>query len=117
MLFLTNMERETKKINIAGHEIVLKTYLTVRENREVRDVLLKGIKFGLDEGEAKIDSIPPEVISQIENKNIEMAIVSIDGKTENILETILDFKADEFAELMKEITAITGGITEKKNGI
>ena len=111
------MDRETKTIKVAGHEIVLKTYLTVRENREVRDVLLKNIKFGIDEGEAKIDSIPPEVISQIENKNIEMVVVSVDGKNENILETILEFRADEFAELMKEITAITGGINEKKNGI
>ena len=111
------MERETKKIKIAEHEIVLKTYLTVRENREVRDIILKNVKFGVDEGEPKIDNIPYEVVSQIENKNIETTIISIDGKNENILETVLDFKADEFAELMKEINAITGGLSEKKNEI
>lgn len=108
------MERETKEIKVGEHKVVLKTYLTVRENREIRDILLKNVKLGVEEGEAKIDTIPPEIISQIEDKTIEMVIFSFDGDKEKVLEKVLDLRGNEFADLMAEVNKVSGGSVEKK---
>lgn len=108
------MERETKEIKVGEHKVVLKTYLTVRENREIRDILLKNVKLGVDDGEAKIDTIPPEIISQIEDKTIEMVIFSFDDDKEKILDKVLELRSGEFTELMTEVNKVSGGLTEKK---
>ena len=102
------MNRETKKVKIGEHEIELKTYLTVRESREIKDILLKNVKFEISGNEPKINDILPDIFNEMENKTISVIVVSIDSSTENILEKVLDFKNEEYEQLQKEMNIVTG---------
>ena len=98
------MNRETKNIEtpIDKHKIVLKSWISGREKRELRDILLTGMKMGKD-GNVITD---PQTTSKTEDKAIELLIVSIDGDDKDILNKVLDMKSADFDFLMKEIDNI-----------
>jgi len=101
------MDRETKKIKTENHEIEIKTYITAGEKRQLRDVLLKGIKMDIIGETPKVSDFSPEVITESENRAIEIMIVSIDGNKDNILQRFMEFKSNEYDQVMREIDEIT----------
>lgn len=107
-----SMDRETTTIKtpVDKHEIVLKSWITGREKRELRKPFLKEIKISLKKGEkdAEAESFNSfEAMNEAENKAIEIMIVSINGKKENILNTVLDMKEKDYSFIIKEINKIT----------
>jgi len=101
------MDRETRIIKTQNHQVEIKTYITAGEKRQLRDVLLKGMKVNMEGDTPRISEFYPDVITEAENRAIEIVVVSIDGSKENILQRLLDFKADEFDQVMEEIDKIT----------
>lgn len=109
------MERETKKITIGKLEIELKTYLTFGESREISDIYLQNASVGVDmDGKTKISDIKASISTEVQNKAIEIIVVSIDGKKENILDSILNLPDNDGKELMNEIDKIQNPLTEQK---
>jgi hypothetical protein len=86
------VDRETKKLETpSGKEVELKTYLTVREQLELRDVFLRHMKI---EG-TEVKEVSGIAVADAERKLLELAVVSYDGSKERILERILDSTSKE----------------------
>ncbi|KKM78980.1 hypothetical protein LCGC14_1354470 [marine sediment metagenome] len=99
------MENTTLKTT-NGREIVLKAYITARELRELKALYLAVAKFDPKSGE--VFDIDPKKAEEIENKTIAMVVVSIDGKEDRILETILDMPIVDYNEIMEKMNDATG---------
>lgn len=112
------MERETKEVTtpIGQQKVVLKEWLTGRERRDIRSVLLEEVNFeqNTDSSEAKpAYKIHGSVLNKAQDKAFESVVVSVDGNAENIVNIILDMRDEDFDFIQKEIDKITGGIDEE----
>lgn len=112
------MERETKEIvtPIGKHKVVLYEWLTGRERRNIRSVLLEGINFeqSPDNEEASPGyNIQGSIINKAQDKSFESVIKSIDGKTEGIADIVLDMRDEDFDFIVLEVDKITTSIDKE----
>lgn len=111
------MEREKKEIitPIGKVKVVLKAWLTGRERREIRSVLLEEIKFGQSsDGETTPEyNIQGSVLEKAQDKAFETVIISIGENAEKVVDSVLDMRDEDFDFVVKEIDKITGGIDEE----
>lgn len=103
---------ETIKIKTpSGKEAELKSYLTARERRQIREVYINSIKpeIGAD-GKPAMSGVSGEMLGKAEETLIQLAVISYDGSGENILGRLLDgtdnaedyeFLADEAGKISK----------------
>lgn len=104
------MERETKKITTPSGKVVeLKTFLTARERNEVRKIYLDNMEIGTEKEAPVISKISGSLVEESEKKLIEMAVVSYDGSSENILNRLLDSTSEEYDFVVAEINKILRG--------
>ena len=104
------MNRETKEIitPLDKQKVKINAWLTGREKRDLRDVLLEGIKFSMKQGEAKTESVnTAELVKKTENKAIEIVVVSIDGSEDKVLERLLDMKSQDYDFVISEVNEIS----------
>jgi len=102
------MERETKQITTPfGKKIVvLVTYLTGREKRALTNVYLKsGLSFNIADQDVK--GFKSDVLEEAENLAWKTVIVSIDGKTEAIIETVLDMRSEDYQFIVNAVNEVT----------
>ena len=94
------METTTKKITLASGKVVtLKTYITGRQVQSLTD--------GISE------DLPKSKFNQeVSNKSIELLVVAVDEKKENILDFVLDLPFDDYKEILEAVNAI---VDPKKN--
>ncbi|MCK4686647.1 MAG: hypothetical protein KAT66_00795 [Candidatus Lokiarchaeota archaeon] len=102
-------KRETKEITtpIGKHKVILKSYITVKEEREIKSIFLDGMRLetnGITSKTQKIDA--RKLTEDAENKSIEMVVVSIDGKT-NVVEIILEMHSKDGNFILSEIDKVT----------
>ena len=102
---MENRETKTIETPIDKIKIVLKAWITGKEKREIRNVFLSKVKFGEDE--KKIERNPAELADEAENKAIEIIVVSVKDKTENLVEEILNLKAKDYSFVMNEINKVS----------
>lgn len=101
------MNRETKKISTpSGREFELKTYLTARERNELRGVFLENVSVDPGTAQTKVGDLAGSLLEKAEKKLIELVVVSYDGKTENILEGILDGSPEDYDFIVAEANKI-----------
>lgn len=92
----------------------IKTYITLGESREIQSVFLESVEMGMDElGNAKIGNIKGELAAKAQNKAIEVLIVSVNGKKENVLQAVMDLPKDDGEEILVELDKIQGGLEKK----
>jgi len=108
--------RQTKKFKTSDNkEIEIYTYITGGEARIITDIFLEGVSFELGEdGKPKTNQINAGLSSKAQDKLIEILIVSIDGKKENILDEVLGLKKEDFDLIISELDKIQNGIDDKK---
>ena len=112
------MEREQKTITTPKekHEVILKTYITGREQRMLRNALIKDVTFQGGKG-IETSGIKSSAIEQAENIAIDVLVVSVDGKEGNEkLDAILDMHVEDYNFVISEIDKIRSGkdVEEKK---
>ncbi len=110
-------DRETRDITTPGGKIlVIKSYITPREANAIREILIKGASVDLNDMDAKIDKVPAENLVAFSNAMLKDVVVSYDGKTENILDVLLDLKdLKEFNFILVEAKAVySGNLTKEK---
>jgi hypothetical protein len=96
-------ERQTQKLTApSGKEFEVKTYMTARERNELRNVLLQSFTANPNTGETKVGEINGELLEKSERKSIELALISYDGATENILDRILDGSPEDYDFIVAE---------------
>jgi len=99
-------ERETRTIKtpVDKHEIVLKTWITGREKRALRNVFLSKMRLG---AKVEAESNPAILTDEAENKAIETIVVSVNGVKDKIVDTILDMKGQDYEFVIKEINKVS----------
>ena len=111
------MERETKEITtpISGSKVVLKTWLTGKEKRQITSVYLNDLQVEKSDGSEEEPSlkVTGDMLQKSQDAAIEALIVSIDESTEKVLDTLLDLRDEDFQFVLNEINKITNPITEE----
>jgi hypothetical protein len=88
----------------AGRAIVYNEYITGEEHRQIRAIYIRAIKkTSTDDALADFEA---------DNKAIELCVVSMDGKTDDILNRVLRLPLSEFREVVGEVQSI---VEPKKN--
>lgn len=89
------------------HKVEIKEWITGKERRALRDVFLSKMKMK-GEGKAEMDEsiISSDLIKEMEDKAIEIMIVSINGKKDKILDKILDMKEEDYSFVVGEVKKV-----------
>lgn len=108
------MEREKKSFNTpSGKEVIVRTYITGREANTIKAEMLKNMK--LDLAGNRSGEVSGDVLIEQEKKLLNILVISIDGKTENVIEMILDLPNSDYQSIIKELNEIyTGNLTPAK---
>lgn len=102
------MERETKTISLpkTKAEVIIYTYITAKEKRQITDVMLKAGSVDLATSAVKGD-IPLSAIYEANDKAMSFLVISINGEKDNIKETIDNLPATDSDYLFAEVNKIT----------
>lgn len=89
-------DRETKTLvlkdanaEIGKHAVVVKTYLTGRELREIDAASVSSLNLTSGE-KVERTKLTESFYTMRQDKQIEAVVVSVDGETENIVDRVLD---------------------------
>lgn len=102
------MQRETITITlpVSKSEVVIKKYLIGRERRALTNVYLDGdLKIGAD---GKVTTINSKITDTAQNLAWETVIVSIAGKSDGIVDAVLDLHAEDYDVLVEKVNEIGG---------
>ena len=102
------MDRETKTIEtpISKQSVVLYTFLLGREKRALTNVFLgKSLNISLDS--QNVTGIDSAVIEQAQELGWKTVVVSIDGSKENIVETILNMRSEDYDFVVAAVNELT----------
>lgn len=107
------MSRETKELitSVDKHSVLIKTWLTEKENRLIQKFWAKQTKINedanlesLSDSDVKIDiTNSPEAILEYYDVLISAYVYSVDGLTDEILDKIQNFRKEEYKEVTKFI--------------
>ena len=104
-------ERETTSFQtpVGNKNIVIKTYLTGREKRELTNVYLKGnLDFSVDTQNVK--GLDYKLVDEAQNLAWKTVIVSVDGKKDgeiDLVNIILDMRSEDFDFVVSKVNEIT----------
>lgn len=106
------MERATTTFKTpSGNEIVINQWLTGREHEYIQEPMFKSVSIGTTiasgRPETDVKEIDVSFVAEATHRTIEKMVVSVDGKKENILDTVLDMKHSDYDFIVKEIEKIT----------
>lgn len=102
------MERETKEFKTTfGTTLKIKTYLTGGESRSIEGKYLSMAKMDIKAGEPTFKDVDLNVSFEVEKELIKIAVVSVNDKTENVTDTILNLRSEEYEEVVAELNILT----------
>jgi hypothetical protein len=110
------MEREIKTIKtpLEQHEIALYTYITGKEQREINSAVYDKAEVDIVDGQPVFRNFKTkDIVDGVQNRTIEVVIKSVDGSSENILETVLSFKSQDYEFVIQAVNETVYGV--KKN--
>ncbi|MCK5268560.1 MAG: hypothetical protein KAR07_10340, partial [Spirochaetes bacterium] len=114
-----NEQRETKEIitPIDKHRIIMKTYITGGEDKMIKRIW-QSIEMTVEGKSTKSKSFNmADKAEDAEKKVVELIVVSINEKTESIVDTILNMKKKDCKFIEKEIEKITEDEDEDKKKV
>lgn len=101
------MERETKQlVTTGGHTVVFKSYLTGKENNEIKSELFKGVTTSGDAGEKP--KLPLANVIPFERAQLSALVVSFNGVPEGALEALENLPSAEYDAAVTEIKKEAG---------
>ena len=114
---------KTIKTPVKQHEVVLKTTISMADERALMKPFLKGVRMSMvtregEEGEGleaqpKLESVDPlKAIEETENILIKTMVITIDGDTENILKTVLNMDSRDGKFVIREIKKVTDALAK-----
>ena len=88
--------RETKIIiaPVSKKEIVVKSFITGREKRELNALYLREAENFTEE--QKVNGVRAAILQAVQDLQFKTLIVSVDGKSEDIVNSILDLQSKDF---------------------
>ncbi len=105
------MDRETIKIEtpVDKHNVILNSYITGGEKRQIRRVLFESAEPLKAEG-VENNRMGNLLIEAAENKSVELVVVSVDDMIENVLQKVLDMKSKDYEFVLKEVDKVAKGL-------
>ena len=110
--------RETREITTpSGNVVVLKSYITAREAREIQNVYLSKVSLKQTSEGQSIEGLKGSATSEAEDMAVKVVVISVDGKTEGLVDIILDMRVEDNKTIKDAINEITNPQLddEKKN--
>lgn len=115
---MTDRETTSFQTPFSNQTIVIKTYLTGREKRDLTNIYLTGdINFDTEKNNLK--NIDYKLVDKAQELGWRTVIVSIDGKKDgdiDLINTILDMRAEDYDFVVEKVNEITStkSFAEKK---
>lgn len=111
------------KIELSDKKVVeLKDYLTGRDIEEIeaptKSVMMRINEQGKPAGEVNVGEAKARSI----HKAIERVVISVDGKTEQVLDAVLDLPVNDYRLVLREVDKIVVGenfetpVSKQKDG-
>ncbi len=96
---------------IDKHIVELKDYITGRDSLKLKSVYLENaqVKVG-DQATIDMNKVNmAQLTEKAEKMAIEMVVISVDGKKEDVVNKILDMNVKDYDYVINEINKITSG--------
>ena len=109
-------DRETFEIvtPIKGHVVVLRSWITGRESQKIDGAMFKGVGTSQD-GKKLTPKLSETMLSDQENASIEVVVVSVDGKDNDVVNSVLNMRAKDYSFVTAEVQKVVDGdVPEKK---
>lgn len=109
-------DRETFEIvtPVKGHKVVLRSWITGRESQKIDGAMFKGVGTTGD-GKKLQPKLSESMLADQEKASIDVVVVSVDGKNNNLVDTVLDMRKGDYDYVLKEIDRVVNGdVPEKK---
>ena len=101
------MERPTKEITTpGGHKVTVKEYLTAREVNGVLKSLFQDQSVSAGSSDPKLSLL---VGIERNIKLVEIAVISLDGSTENLPDRLQDLPSSEYTAILSEVQGLAKG--------
>ncbi|GAP53548.1 hypothetical protein AHiyo6_01130 [Arthrobacter sp. Hiyo6] len=97
----------TKKV------IVLRGYINGRIKQALANVYLEDVRVEMGESTAK-PTVSGATITKATNVAFEQLVLSVDGKTENVLDAILDLPEQDYEFVKEQVDLIKDALTDPK---
>jgi hypothetical protein len=109
-------DRETFEVvtPVKGHVVVLRSWITGRESQKIDGAMFKGVSTTQD-GKRLTPKLSESMLSDQENASIEVVVVSVDGKENDVVNAVLNMRAKDYSFVTSEVAKIVDGdVPEKK---
>ncbi len=111
-------QRETKNLTTpSGVLVVIKSFLTGGEANKLKELLFADIKVSMDDlasGGAKLESVPASVISAQEKEALKLAVVSIAGAADKVIEKLENLPEADYNFIVEEVNKIRAPFKKEK---
>lgn len=102
--------------------VVIRSYRPVKLRQATQSLLLRGREFAASEGADGLNKqlqsgeikIKGEMLEELTNLTMEYMVVSVDGKTENVLYQLLEMTEADFDFVAAEVEKVAGPLANKK---
>ena len=102
-----NNTRETKELNIGEHKVVVNTYVTGREMRNIESSMMDKLEMSQKGKEQEITGFKGSMLSERQDMQIKAVVVSVDGRSENIIDAVLDLPTTESEQILDYVKELT----------
>ncbi len=109
-------DRDTFEIvtPVKGHKVVLRSWITGRESQKIDSAMFKGVGTTGD-GKRLQPKLSDTMLADQENKSIEVVVVSVDGKDNNLVDVVLNMRKADYDYVLSEVDRVVNGdVPEKK---
>ena len=115
---MDQVERETVTITtpVGNHEVVLKAYLTGKEDREIRRVFSDNMTLKVKPGSKNLgeSDMKASLTMEAQEKALSILIVSVNGKTDSTVDAVLDMHKDDTDFVIEKVDEITSDTDEEE---
>jgi hypothetical protein len=109
-------DRETIEVEtpLKKHQVVLKSWINGREKQKIDGALFKGMETSSDQ-DKPTPKLNDSFLANQTNAAIQNIVVSVDGNSTNVLDRVLDMRAQDYEFVKDEVNKIVeGDLDEKK---
>lgn len=109
-------DRETFEILTPekGIKVVLKAWITGREKQKIDSAMFKGVGT-IGDGKRLQPKLSETMIADQENASLEAVVVEVNGKTNDLVNEVLNMRVKDYEYVLREVSRIVeGDIPEKK---
>lgn len=106
---MDNKERPQSEFTTKnGHKIVVKDYITGREQNEIQASYLKDANVKIVDGKPQVENFDITADDKAKSLLMTLMIISVDGVTENVADLVLDLRNEDYEEVIEMLNEKTG---------